>query len=59
MEIGYNAAYIQDILRTIDSDKIVFLLDRPDNAGMIKPVVEGENEEEIRQMCIVMPLRIG
>lgn len=56
MSIGYNAAYLQDILRTIDSDEISFLLDRPDNAGLIRPIVEGE--EEIKQVCIVMPLRI-
>ncbi|MBN2070801.1 MAG: DNA polymerase III subunit beta [Candidatus Krumholzibacteriota bacterium] len=55
MEIGYNAAYIQDILRTFDTDDIAFNLDRPDNAGIIKPV---EQSGEIKQLCIVMPLRI-
>ncbi len=55
MEIGYNAAYVQDILRSFDTDEIVFKLDRPDNAAIISPV---EQKEEIRQLCIVMPLRI-
>ncbi|MBN2184436.1 MAG: DNA polymerase III subunit beta [Candidatus Krumholzibacteriota bacterium] len=55
MEIGYNAAYVQDILRTFDTDEIAFKLDRPDNAGIITPV---EQDGEIKQLCIVMPLRI-
>ncbi len=56
LEIGYNASYILDIMRTIDSDEISFLLDRPDNAGLIKPVSQ---EADIKQVCIIMPLRIG
>ena len=56
MEIGYNAAYIQDILRTIDGDEISFKLDRPDNAGVVTPADE---KGDIRQLCIVMPLRIN
>jgi DNA polymerase-3 subunit beta len=56
MEIGYNAGYIQDILRTMDCENISFRLDRPDNAGMVIPV---EQEGDIKQVCIVMPLRIN
>jgi len=56
MSIGYNAAYIQDILRTIEGEEISFKLDRPDNAGMVTPVDE---KGDIRQLCIVMPLRIN
>jgi DNA polymerase-3 subunit beta len=55
MEIGYNANYILDILRTIDAEEIVFLLDRPDNAGLVKPSGDGGN---VKQLCIIMPLRI-
>jgi DNA polymerase-3 subunit beta len=56
MDIGYNAAYIQDILRTIEGEEISFRLDRPDNAGMVSPV---EEKGDIRQLCILMPLRIN
>ena len=56
MEIGYNAAYIQDIMKTIESDDVVFKLDRPDNAGVVEP---GSPEENVEQLCIVMPLRIS
>lgn len=56
MEIGYNAAYIQDILKSMDGDEIVFNLDRPDNAGMIVP---SEQKKEYDHICIIMPLRIS
>jgi len=56
MEIGYNANYIQDILKTIDSDDITIYLDRSDNAGVIVP---DEQTKEFDQLCIIMPLRIS
>jgi DNA polymerase-3 subunit beta len=56
MDVGYNANYVLDILRTIDAEEIVFLLDRPDNAGLVKPASDGGN---VKQLCIIMPLRIG
>jgi len=56
MDIGYNANYLQDVLRTIDAEEIVFLLDRPDNAGLIKPSSDAGN---LKQLCIIMPLRIS
>jgi len=56
MEIGYNANYIQDIMRTMESDRVIFHLDRPDNAGMIVPESE---DEEYDHICIIMPLRIS
>jgi DNA polymerase-3 subunit beta len=56
MDIGYNANYVLDILRTVDAEEIVFLLDRPDNAAVVKPASEGGN---LKQICIIMPLRIG
>jgi DNA polymerase-3 subunit beta len=56
MEIGYNARYVQDILKTVEGDSIDFMLDRPDNAGVAVP---GEKSEEYEHMCIIMPLRIN
>ena len=56
IEIGYNANYIQDILKTIDSDDIIIYLDRSDNAGVIIP---DEQAKEFDQLCIIMPLRIS
>ncbi|MBN1163354.1 MAG: DNA polymerase III subunit beta [Candidatus Krumholzibacteriota bacterium] len=56
MDIGYNASYIQDILKTIDGDDIEMRLDKPDNAGIIMPV---EQSGDVKHLCIVMPLRIS
>jgi DNA polymerase-3 subunit beta len=56
MDIGYNASYILDILKTIDAEQISFKLDRPDNAGLIEPLAEAD---EIKHICIIMPLRIS
>ena len=56
MDIGYNASYIQDILRTIESEDIEIKLDRPDTAGIVTPF---DKTEAVKQLCIVMPLRIS
>ena len=56
MEIGYNARYLLDILRTINSDDVVFMLDRNDNAGVVLPA---ENEGDMKHQCLLMPLRLN
>ncbi|OQX84576.1 MAG: hypothetical protein B6D63_04180, partial [Candidatus Latescibacteria bacterium 4484_7] len=56
MDIGYNANYIMDVLKTIDTDDIVFMLDRPDNAGLIRPSSESG---DMKHICIIMPLRLS
>ncbi len=56
MDIGYNASYIQDILRTMEGDEIEIRLDKPDNAGIVQPVDKGG---DLKHICIVMPLRIN
>lgn len=56
MEIGYNARYLLDILRTIESADVSFLLDRNDNAGVVTPE---NNGEELQHQCLLMPLRLS
>jgi len=56
LEIGYNARYLLDILKTIETEDIAFLLDRSDNTGIIIPVGEGR---DIEHQCLLMPLRLG
>jgi DNA polymerase-3 subunit beta len=56
LEIGYNARYLLDILKTINTDDIAFLLDRSDNTGIVIPV---EGNKDIEQQCLLMPLRLG
>jgi DNA polymerase-3 subunit beta len=56
MDIGYNAKYLIDMLRTMDSEEVTFLLDRSDNAGMLVP--SGE-DSELDYQCLLMPLRLS
>jgi DNA polymerase-3 subunit beta len=55
MEIGYNARYLLDILKSMNSEDVQFLLDRNDNAGMVIPEGDGGN---VRHQCLLMPLRL-
>jgi DNA polymerase-3 subunit beta len=56
MDIGYNARYLLDILKTMNTEDVTFLLDRSDNAGMLVPV---DGDENLDYQCLLMPLRLG
>lgn len=56
LDIGYNAKYLLDMLRTMDTEDVSFLLDRSDNAGMLVPVGE---EGDLQYRCLLMPLRLS
>jgi DNA polymerase-3 subunit beta len=56
LDIGYNARYLLDILKTINTDDIAFMLDRSDNTGIVIPV---EGSKDIEQKCLLMPLRLS
>jgi DNA polymerase III subunit beta len=55
LDIGYNAAYLLDILRSIDNATISIHLNTPITAGIIQP--EGLPDAE-DLLCLVMPLRL-
>ncbi len=56
MAIGYNSVYLQDILRRIDSEQVMFELDSPVTAGIIRPADQPEGED---YLCLLMPLRLS
>ena len=56
MDIGFNANYMQDILKSMSSEDVEFALDRPDNASVIRPI-QSQDEEEF--FCLLMPLRLS
>ncbi len=56
MDVGYNARYLLDILRSMDTDDVSFLLDRNDNAGMLVPV---GGSDDLDYRCLLMPLRLN
>ena len=61
LDIGYNAAYLLDILRTIDSEDVDIRLNTPVTAGLIAPTAQtdkgGASKEDL--LCLVMPLRLA
>ena len=56
LAVGYNSNYLLDILRRIDSEQVLFELDGPMAAGIIRPAEQPEGED---YLCLLMPLRIN
>ena len=56
MEIGFNAAYITDILSHLDSDEVIFSFNSPTRAALVKPAQPQANED---CMMLVMPVRLN
>lgn len=56
MDIGYNAAYLTDILKNIDGDRVLIRLDTPIKAALLEPVEQQKNEN---YFCLLMPLRLA
>ncbi len=56
MDIGFNTAYVNDVLSHIDDEDIIFKLHSPTKACIIEPSAEKENEE---LMMLLMPVRLN
>jgi DNA polymerase-3 subunit beta len=56
MDIGYNAGYVLDVLKQIDTGEVVFELGTPTSAGIVKPT-EQEKDEDL--LMLVMPVRLN
>jgi DNA polymerase-3 subunit beta len=57
LEIGYNAGYLLEILRSLPTEQVVFRLKTALSAGVIEPVgALPQAEEEL--LCLIMPLRL-
>jgi DNA polymerase-3 subunit beta len=54
-EIGYNAIYILDIIKNIDTKDVVFLLKSPKNAALVNP---GEQLKGENLQMLLMPIRL-
>lgn len=62
LDIGYNAGYLLDILRTIDSEEVTVQLNTPVTAGLIVPTVPADAKATPPLeglLCLVMPLRLA
>jgi DNA polymerase-3 subunit beta len=57
MEIGYNATYLLDILRSIPTEQVGLRLSTALAAGIVEPVgALPQADEEL--LCLIMPLRL-
>jgi DNA polymerase III subunit beta len=56
MTVGYNAQFLTEILRAIDSEEIVLELDSPTSAGILRPGTPKENQD---YFYLIMPLRLN
>ncbi len=55
MDIGYNANYVIDALRKVDTEEVKFLIGNADSACIINPLDGGEEEDF---MMLLMPVRL-
>lgn len=56
MDIGFNTAYVHDILSHVDKSEVIFKLHSPTKACIIVPVETKENED---LMLLLMPVRLN
>lgn len=57
MEIGYNASYLLEILRSVPTEEVAFRLKTPLAAGVVEPVgALPQAEEDL--LSLIMPLRL-
>ncbi len=56
MEIGYNAQYVLDILKQIDTEEVIFLLKSSVKATLITPMTQGKEETFL---MLIMPIKLS
>jgi DNA polymerase-3 subunit beta len=56
MDIGFNTAYVNDVLTHVDEDNVVFKLHSPTKACIIEPETIKEDED---LMLLLMPVRLN
>lgn len=54
--VGYNASFLLEIFRAVDTDEVVLELESPMSACIVKPAVAAEGKE---YLYLIMPLRLN
>lgn len=54
--IGYNAAYVLELLKQVETDEVQFDLGGPTQAGIVRPTDQKEGEDFL---MLVMPVRLS
>lgn len=57
LEIGFNYAYLQDILKNLGSDTVTLSLRDAQSAALFRPVTEEGDDTGV--LCLLMPLRLA
>jgi len=57
LEIGFNYAYLQDILKNLAAESVVLSLKDSQSAALMKPVQD--TGDEMGVLCLLMPLRLA
>ena len=57
LSVAYNANYLLDILKSLDTERAVVRLDKPTNAGIVEPD-GGLTDKDEELLCLIMPLRL-
>ncbi len=57
IEIGFNSRFILDMLTNLDSEEIKIEMSAPNRAGIILPVEDGNENEDI--LMLVMPVMLN
>jgi DNA polymerase III subunit beta len=57
LEIGYNATYVLDLLKSLTTEQVMFRLKTALAAGVVEPVgALAQADEDL--LCLIMPLRL-
>lgn len=54
LDVGYNANYLMEILRKIESEEVIFELQNAVTAALVRPGRQDQSED---YFCLLMPLR--
>lgn len=57
MEIGFNSRFLQEMLNNIDSEEIIIEMSAPNRAGIMHPVTQDNDAEDI--LMLVMPVMLN
>lgn len=58
MDIGFNANYLLDILRSMGTADVEVALDQPDSAAVVRPESDSKDKDD-EFFCLLMPLRLS
>ena len=57
MEIGFNAAFLLEMLTNLTSDNVSIAMSAPNRAGILTPVEKEDDKEEV--LMLVMPVMLN